>query len=210
MFRKFRQFGVIPVVTAEKADTTLRLCEALLKGNLPVLEITFRTREAENSIRAVAERFPEIMLGAGTILTVDQLRRAFDAGAGFAVAPGCSDAILEAASKDALPFAPGVCTPSDVERALAMEYTNLKFFPAEATGGVRMLKALSGPYGHLELSFCPTGGINAENMLDYLALPQVACVGGSWIAGRGLATQEKWDEITERARQAVERAGRMA
>lgn len=206
MFEKLRQLGVVPVVAVDTPDHGLRLCEALLEGGLPVAEITFRTDAAEATIRAAASAFPDIVLGAGTVLTVDQLKRAMDAGAKFAVAPGCNPKVVATAVDADFPFAPGVCTPSDVERAVELGVRTLKFFPAEASGGTTMLKALIGPYGHLDLEFCPTGGIKTSNMLDYLELPQVAFVGGTWIAKKDLISGEAWDEITANAQDAVARA----
>jgi 2-dehydro-3-deoxyphosphogluconate aldolase / (4S)-4-hydroxy-2-oxoglutarate aldolase len=173
-----------------------------------VAEITFRTAAAEATIRAAATRFPEMILGAGTVLTVDQLKRAAAAGARFAVAPGTNATVVEAAVAMGLPFAPGVCTPSDIERALGCGVTQLKFFPAEAAGGVKMLKALIGPYAHLGVEFCPTGGIDEANMGSYLALPQVAVVGGTWIARKELMAAGQWSAIADIARQAVTKAAR--
>lgn len=205
MFEKLRRYGIIPVVAVESPDLGLRLCETLLEAGLPVAEITFRTPAARATIEAVAKRFPEMMLGAGTILTLDQLQQAMDTGAGFGVAPGCNPDIIKAAVAQNWPFAPGFCTPSDIERALSCGARVLKFFPAEAFGGIAMLKALMGPYGHLDLSFCPTGGINANNMAEYLALPKVPVVGGTWIAKKDLIAAGKWDVIAENAKDAVAR-----
>jgi 2-dehydro-3-deoxyphosphogluconate aldolase/(4S)-4-hydroxy-2-oxoglutarate aldolase len=210
MFRKLKQYGVIPMVVVDSPDNGLRLCEALIAGGLPVAEITFRTEAAEAAIAAIAKRFPEILLGAGTVLTVEQLQRAMDAGAGFAVSPGCNPTVVREAVKHTFPFAPGVCTPTDIECALELGCRVLKFFPAEAVGGVKCLRALSGPYGHLGVEFCPTGGINADNMTAYLSLPAVAFVGGSWIAKKDSIRTGDWDEITRTARAAVERAHAVA
>jgi len=208
MFKQLRSYGVVPVAAVESPEQGLRLCEALCAGGLPVAEITFRTAAAAATLRAAATRFPEMILGAGTVLTVDQLQRAVAAGARFAVAPGTNPVVVEAALGLGLPFAPGVCTPSDIERAMASGATTLKFFPAEAAGGVRMLKALLGPYGHLGLEFCPTGGIEEGNMGSYLALPQVACVGGTWIARKEVMAAGQWQVVTETARQALAKARR--
>lgn len=208
MFDNLRQYGVVPVVAVDTPDHGLRLCEALMEAGLPVAEITFRTDAAEATIKAAATRFPDIMLGAGTVLDVDQLKRAADAGARFAVAPGCNPVVVAASREMDFPFSPGVCTPSDVERALSYGVTDLKFFPAEAAGGIKMLKALIGPYGHRGLQFCPTGGINAQNMTEYLAIPQVAFVGGSWVAKKDRIAAGDWDGITATAREAVEIARR--
>jgi len=203
MFGKLREYRIVPVVAVDSAEEGLRLCEALMAGGLPVAEVTFRTGAAAATIREVAKRFPEMLLGAGTVLTVDQVKRAADAGAKFAVAPGCNPTIVAAAKAAGLPFAPGVCTPSDIERALECGCKLMKFFPAEAAGGVPMLKALIGPYGHLGVSFCPTGGINTENLKSYLALPQVAFVGGTWIAKKNLIAAGDWAGITRLAAEAL-------
>jgi 2-dehydro-3-deoxyphosphogluconate aldolase/(4S)-4-hydroxy-2-oxoglutarate aldolase len=208
MFKQLRRYGVVPVVAVDTPEQGLRLCAALCEAGLPVAEITFRTAAAEATIRAATTRFPEMILGAGTVLTVDQLQRAAAAGARFAVAPGTNPTVVEAAVAMGLPFAPGVCTPSDIERALACGVTLLKFFPAEAAGGVTMLQALIGPYGHLGVEFCPTGGITEANMGSYLALPQVAVVGGTWIARKELLAAGQWSVITDLARQALAKAVR--
>lgn len=208
MFDRLRSYGVVPVVAVDSPDEGLRLCEALLAGGLPVAEITFRTAAAEATIREAAKRFPEMILGAGTILTAEQMRKAVDAGARFAVAPGCNPTTIAAARECAMPFAPGVCTPSDVERAVEMGCSLLKFFPAEAAGGVAMLKALLGPYGHLGISFCPTGGVTTGNLAEYLAIPQVAFVGGTWVAKKELIKAGRWDDIAAVAAAAVAAAKR--
>lgn len=208
MFDSLRSYGVVPVVAVDSPDEGLRLCEALIAGGLPVAEITFRTAAAEATIRAAAKRFPEMILGAGTVLTAEQMRKAADAGAKFAVAPGCNPTTIAAARECGMPFAPGVCTPSDVERAVEMGCSLLKFFPAEAAGGVPMLKALLGPYGHLGISFCPTGGVTTSNLAEYLALPQVAFVGGTWVAKKELIKAGCWDDITALAAAALAAAKR--
>lgn len=199
MFHALRETGVVPVVTVADPEQGLRLCEALLAGNLPVAEFTFRTAAAEPAIRAAARRFPELVLGAGTVLTPEQVQRARDAGAAFAVAPGCNPAVVETARNIGLPFAPGVCTPSEVEQALQLDARVLKFFPAEQIGGVPVLKAMSAPYAHLGLLFCPTGGIDADNVRSYLELAQVAFAGGTWIAPKTLIREGQWAEISRRA-----------
>ena len=208
MFDRLRSYGVVPVVAVDSPDEGLRLCEALIAGGLPVAEITFRTAAAEATIREAAKRFPEMILGAGTILTAEQMRKAVDAGARFAVAPGCNPTTIAAARECGMPFAPGVCTPSDVERAVEMGCSLLKFFPTEAAGGVAMLKALLGPYGHLGISFCPTGGVTTGNLAEYLAIPQVAFVGGTWVAKKELIKAGRWDDIAAVAAAAVAAAKR--
>ncbi len=200
---ELRRYGVVPAVAVDTPDDGMRLCEALMAGGLPVAEITFRTDAAEATIRQASERFPAMILGAGTVLTADQLQRATDAGARFAVAPGCNPEIIGKAAAIGLPFAPGVCTPSDVDRAVALGSTLLKFFPAEVMGGVSMLKALIGPYGHLGLEFCPTGGVTQANMMSYLALPQVPFVAGTWLTKKTIVAAGQWGRITELAKEAV-------
>ncbi|MBR4676015.1 MAG: bifunctional 4-hydroxy-2-oxoglutarate aldolase/2-dehydro-3-deoxy-phosphogluconate aldolase [Victivallales bacterium] len=203
MLEKLRKHGVVPVIAVDTPEDGLKLCEALLKGGLPVAEITFRTAAAAETIKAASTHFPELILGAGTVLTTDQLKQAVDAGAKFAVAPGCNPRIIEAAQKAGLFFAPGICTPSDIERALELGCKLLKFFPAEASGGVKMLKALIGPYGHTGVQFCPTGGVTTQNLADYLALPQVAFAGGTWIAAKDAIKAKDWAKIEQIAREAV-------
>lgn len=197
------QYGVVPVIAVNSSDDGLWLCEALMRGGLPVAEITFRTAAAAETIRAATKRFPELILGAGTVLTPEQMQQAADAGASFAVAPGCNTRVINAALKAGILFAPGVCTPSDVERAVEAGCSLLKFFPAEASGGIKMLKALIGPYGHLGITFCPTGGIKPENLPDYLAIPQVAFAGGTWLAPKDAVKARDWKRITTLAREAV-------
>jgi 2-dehydro-3-deoxyphosphogluconate aldolase/(4S)-4-hydroxy-2-oxoglutarate aldolase len=204
VFAKLRSFGVVPVVAVDSVDQGMRLCEALMEGGLPVAEITFRTKAAEEVIRRAIHDFPGMILGAGTILTIENLHRAFEAGASFGVAPGCNPAIIEEAKRIQFPFAPGVCTPTDVELAMRHGARTLKFFPAEACGGLDMLRALIGPYGHTGIEFCPTGGVNAGNMLRYLALPEVAFVGGTWLAKRDLMLDGNWHRITQLTRNAVQ------
>ena len=203
MLEKLRKHGVVPVIAVDTPEDGLKLCEALLKGGLPVAEITFRTAAAAETIKAASTHFPELILGAGTVLTTDQLKQAVDAGAKFAVAPGCNPRIIEAAQQAGLFFAPGICTPSDIERALELGCKLLKFFPAEASGGVKMLKALIGPYGHTGVQFCPTGGVTTQNLADYLALPQVAFAGGTWIATKDAIKAKDWAKIEQAARDAV-------
>lgn len=194
---------VVPVIVIDKVEDALPLAEALLKGGLPVMEITFRTPAAEGAVREVAKRFPEILLGAGTILTRDQLERAQAAGATFAVAPGLNARVITRANELGMPFVPGVMTPSEVELALELGCKILKFFPAESAGGVKMLQALAGPYAHTGVKFIPLGGISPVNAPAYLSLPIVGAIGGSWIAEKALIAAHQWSEITARAATAL-------
>lgn len=200
---KLREHRLVPVAIVENVDDGLRLAEALLNANLPVIEITFRTKAASEVIAAVAREYPDIVLGAGTLLNTTDLDRAFDAGARFGVSPGCNPSVIRQALRRGMPFFPGVASPSDIERGLELGLRTFKFFPAEAAGGVTMLKALIAPYRHLGVQFCPTGGITEANCTDYLALPEVACVGGSWMASSTDINDHNWDAITTAAQNAL-------
>jgi 2-dehydro-3-deoxyphosphogluconate aldolase/(4S)-4-hydroxy-2-oxoglutarate aldolase len=187
---------LICVAVIDKPETAVPLAEALLAGGMNVIEVTFRTASAADSISRIRQAVPEACVGAGTVLTAYQAAQAADAGAQFLVAPGLDDLVLQAASARQLPYIPGVVTPTEVVRALQLKCHLLKFFPAEASGGVPMLKALAGPFAHTGVQFVPTGGITAASLSSYLALPQVAAVGGSWMAERDLVAQGAWPKIT--------------
>lgn len=197
---------IVPVVVLDCAKDAEPLAEALLAGGLDIMEITFRTDAAEESMKRIARAFPEILLGAGTVLNGDQAKHAKDAGAVFGLAPGLNPQTIEAANEVGLEFSPGVMTPSEIEQALHLDCKLLKFFPAEAAGGVKMLKSLSGPYAHTGVKFTPTGGITSNNLQDYLKLPVVAAIGGSWMVGKDLIASGRWDEITKLTKQALELA----
>jgi 2-dehydro-3-deoxyphosphogluconate aldolase/(4S)-4-hydroxy-2-oxoglutarate aldolase len=197
------QLRIVPVIAIDDASKALDLADALIAGNLPVAEITFRTEAGQAAIKAIAKHRPQVMLGAGTILTVDQLRWAHDAGATFGVAPGLNLAVAREAIKLGFAFCPGVMTPSEIETAMDLGLTTLKFFPAEVAGGVKMLKALAGPYGHTGVKFVPTGGINAANFQSYLALDCVLAVGGSWVAEREAIARGNWAGIKAKCSEAL-------
>ncbi len=201
IYRRIGSRGVIPIIAIDSVDAALPLADALLEGGLPVAEITFRTEAAAAVITKLSSERPELMLGAGTILTVDNLKRARDCGAAFGVAPGLNPDVVREALAIGFPFAPGVMTPSDVEAALATGLKVLKFFPAEVAGGVKMLKALAGPYGHTGVQFLPTGGVGAANFHDYLALDTVLAVGGSWVARRDAIAAGDWTTVAANCRQ---------
>jgi len=194
---------IVPVVVLDQAESAEPLAEALLAGGLDIMEITFRTAAAEESIRRIAARFPEILLGAGTLLDDAQVQRAKDAGAVFGLAPGLNPRTVAKAAEVGLRFAPGVMTPGEVEQALALGCQLLKFFPAEAAGGTAMLKSLAGPYGHTGVKFIPTGGITSDNLQNYLKLPVVAAIGGSWMVDKQLVNEGRWEEITRLTREAL-------
>lgn len=195
---------VVPVVALDRAEDAVPMCEALQAGGLPVAEITFRTEAAPEAIRLAREAFPNFLIGAGTVTRIEELEQAQSVGAQFAVAPGVNPIILQRAQEIGLDFFPGVCTPSDVEAALQCGVNFLKFFPAEAAGGLKMLGALYGPYAHRVEGFMPTGGVNTDNLKDYLAHPAVTCVGGTWIVPKNLLAEQNWSEIERLAREAVE------
>lgn len=196
--------GVVPVIAIEKVEDALPLADALLQGGLPIVEITFRTAAAAEVIRRIAQERPQLVVGAGTVLTPANLEAAKASGAAFAVAPGLNPQIVKQAQQMGLPFVPGVATPSDIEQGLALGCKLLKFFPAEALGGVPMIEALSAPYKHTGVRFMPTGGVNTGNLEAYLKLDTVAAVGGTWIAKKDDLTAGKWDDIRQRCKAALE------
>lgn len=203
MLDRISRRRIVPVVVLDREEDAEPLAKALLDGGLDIMEITFRTAAAEGSIRRIAKAFPEILLGAGTLLERDQIFRAKDAGAVFGLAPGLNPANVAAANAAGIEFAPGVMTPSEVEQAMALGCKLLKFFPAETAGGVGMLKALSGPYAHTGVKFIPTGGVGSNNLTDYLKLPVVAAIGGSWMVDRALVAAGRWSEITRLTEEAL-------
>lgn len=191
-------FRVIPVLVLQDVESGLRMCEALCRNGLPVAEITFRTQAAAAIIAGACKRFPEMAIGAGTVLNTTDLQRAIDAGARFAVAPGFNPTVVKAALAQNFAFAPGICTPGEIEQAYELGCRFFKFFPAEAAGGVNFLKAIAAPYKHLGLKFMPTGGVTAANARDYLALPEIAAVGGTWL-GKDIPDWEKVEQTIREA-----------
>jgi len=195
---------IVPVVAIESVDSAVPLADALAEGGLPVAEITFRTEAAAEVMEKLRKERPDVMVGAGTILTVEDLRRAKDSGAVFGVAPGLNPAVVEEALKLGFPFAPGVMTPSDVEAGLGFGLKVLKLFPAGAAGGTSYLKSLAAPYAHTGVKFIPTGGVNRDNLGDYLGMATVLAVGGTWIAKKDAIAGGDWDTIKANARAANE------
>lgn len=191
---------VIPVVVIEELPQAVPLAKALVTGGMRVLEVTLRTPVALEAVRAIAREVPEAIVGVGTITRPKDFGEARAAGARFGVSPGATPALLDAAQASGLPLLPGVMTPSDVIAARAAGYRELKLFPAQQAGGIGMLKALAGPFP--DVTFCPTGGVTAQSAPDYLALSNVACVGGSWLAPRAAIAAGDWDTIITLARQA--------
>ena len=189
---------VIPVLIIEEADHAVAIAEALVGGGLPVIEVTLRTAQALDAIRAMKE-VPGAIVGAGTVITPEQYQQALDAGAEFAVSPGLTRTLAREVASGPVPFLPGVANAGDIMRALEFGFTRLKFFPATAAGGPPVLKSLSSVFG--QVRFCPTGGITAATAPEWLSIPSVLCVGGSWVVPPG--TETNTSAISERARQAA-------
>ena len=200
----FLQQRLICVAVIDKSEDAVPLTAALLAGGLNAIEVTFRTAGAADAIARIRQALPEAIVGAGTLLTADQVKQAIDAGAQFGVSPGMSEAVSKAAHENKFPLFPGVITPTEIMRALELGWKHLKFFPAETFGGVNALKALIGPFGHTGVKFIPTGGITATTLPNYLAIPQVAAIGGSWMAERKLVTDKAWDKITALTAEAMQ------
>ena len=196
-------YGIVPVVVLQDAAKAEPLAKALCKGGLACAEVTFRTDAAEESIRIMSEKFPEMLVGAGTVLTTEQADRAVKAGAKFIVSPGLNPEVVKWCQAHEVPVIPGIVTPTEMEQAIGLGLTMVKFFPAEAAGGVKMIKALSAPYGNVR--FMPTGGISLANMEDYLSFPKVFACGGSWMVKKDLIQAGAFDRITELCRQAVQK-----
>ena len=201
MMKKLQKLGIVPVVVLNDANDALPLAERLVKGGLPCAEVTFRTAAAEESIRQMAKAYPDMIIGAGTVLTCEQADRAIDAGAKFIVSPGFNPKVTEYVLKRGVPMTPGVCTPTEIEAALQFDLDVLKFFPAEPSGGLKMIKALCAPY--VGLNFMPTGGINADNVRDYLKYDRIVACGGSWMVSSSLVKEGKFDEIENMVREAA-------
>ncbi len=193
---------VIPVMVINKLEHAVPLANALVEGGLKVLEITLRTAVAVDAIKKIKAEVPEAIVGAGTIINQDTLKQAIDAGSEFLVSPGVTDSLIDSVLKTGVPILPGVISPSEVMRLMEKGITAMKFFPAEAAGGVPMLKSIGGPLP--QVTFCPTGGVSPKNAVEYLALKNVACVGGSWMAPADLVDTEEWEEISRRAKEAAD------
>ena len=208
MFDELTKRPIIPVIVIDDAKDAVPLAEALLAGGVDVIEITFRTAAAAEAITAIAKAVPKMLLGAGTVVTPDQAKRALDAGVAFGLAPGLNPKTVETFQKANTLFVPGVMTPSEIEQGLSMGCKLLKFFPAEQAGGAGFIKALAGPYASSGVKFCPTGGVTLDNMNDYLSLPIVAAVGGSWLATSKQIAAKEWSTITRQAKEALAKVKR--
>lgn len=202
VLQKMGQIGIIPVVVLNDVKDAKPLAKALLDGGLPCAEVTFRTEAAEESIRVMAEEYPQLLVGAGTVLTTEQVDRAVAAGAKFIVSPGLNPKVVRYCLDKGVPVTPGVVTPGEIEKALELGLDVVKFFPAEPSGGLPMIKAMAAAY--TKLKFMPTGGINAENVVDYLKSDKILACGGSWMVKGDMIAAGEFDKITELCREAAE------
>lgn len=193
--------GIVPVIAISDVEKAVPLAKALKKGGIPCAEVTFRTAEGEESIRRIAKEVPDVLVGAGTVLTTEQVDRAIDAGASFIVSPGLNPKVVEHCIQKNIPVTPGCATPSDMERAIELGLEAVKFFPAQQSGGIDFIKAVSAPYP--KLRFMPTGGVSAANINSYLAFDKVVACGGSWMVKKELLEEGRFDEITALCQEAV-------
>lgn len=201
VLEKIQKIGIVPVVVLDDAKDAAPLAKALCDGGLPCAEVTFRTNAAEESIRIMTEEFPQMVVGAGTVLTIDQVNRAFYAGAKFIVSPGLNPKVVQYCMDKNIPVTPGTSNPSDIEQAIELGLDVVKFFPAEAAGGLKMIQSMAAPYTNIK--FMPTGGINAKNINDYLTFEKVLACGGSWMVNKDLIKAGEFDKIEELTREAV-------
>ena len=201
MLKQLSLAGLVPVIKVKRAEDAVPLCTALKNGGLPVAEITFRTEAAEEAIRLVHAALPDVLLGAGTVLTCEQADRAWAAGAGYIVSPGLNPEVVRQCVEKGYPVLPGCANPSDIEAALSLGLNTVKFFPAEALGGLKLIKAMAAPYGNVK--FVPTGGINEKNLPEYLAFPKIAACGGSWMVPEDAVEAKDWARIEKLAQDAV-------
>jgi 2-dehydro-3-deoxyphosphogluconate aldolase/(4S)-4-hydroxy-2-oxoglutarate aldolase len=201
---KIRHAGIIAVLEINDEESAIPLAESLLEGGVRAMELTLRTPAAMRSLITIKEHIPEMLAGVGTVLTIEQLVAIKKAGAVFGVAPGLNPGVVAAALQNDLPFAPGVATPSDIERAIELGCKIMKFFPAEPSGGLSYLKSMAGPYNHLGLQYIPLGGLNLQNAQSYLESPLILAIGGSWIAKRDIIDKKEWKVITRNARSAMD------
>jgi 2-dehydro-3-deoxyphosphogluconate aldolase/(4S)-4-hydroxy-2-oxoglutarate aldolase len=201
VLEKIAQVGIVPVVKLDSPDQAVPLGKALMAGGIPVAEVTFRTDAAEESIKKLSAELPDLFVGAGTVTTIDHVKRAVGAGAKFIVSPGFNPSVVKYCVDNGIAVTPGVNNPSQIEQGLELGLSVLKFFPAEQSGGLEMLKAFAGPYRSVK--YIPTGGVNAKNMTDYLSFGKVWAIGGSWMVKPELISAGKYDEVTRLCREAV-------
>lgn len=202
VIQRIYEIGIVPVIAIDDAEKAVPLAKALVRGGLPAAEVTFRTAAAEEAIRRIVAEVPEMLVGAGTVLTKEQADRAIDAGVKFIVSPGFNPEITKYVIDKGMLMMPGTATPGEMEQAMAMGLNVVKFFPAEQNGGVAKLKAVAGPYANLR--WMPTGGVNEKNLMDYLSFKKIVACGGTWMVKKDLIEAENWDEIERLTRQAVQ------
>lgn len=201
MYDQIFSNGIVPVIAIKDANKAVPLAKALIEGGIPCAEVTFRTAAAEDAIRNITEAFPDMLVGAGTVLTTEQVDRAIGAGAKFIVSPGLNPKVVKYCVDKGVTVIPGCSNPSDIEAAMELGLSVVKFFPAEAAGGLKMMKAMSAPYGNIK--FMPTGGINEKNLNDYLAFDKVIACGGSFMVTADLIDNDQFDKIREMSAEAV-------
>lgn len=202
MMQQLSKIGIVPVIALDDAADAVPVAKALIEGGLPCAEVTFRTAAAADVIKAMSENFPEMLVGAGTVLTCEQVDRAVAAGAKFIVSPGLNPTTVKHCQEIGVPVCPGTANPSDIELALSLGLKNVKFFPAEAAGGLKYIKSIAAPYG--DVKFMPTGGVNEKNLLDYLAFNKILCCGGSWMVPKDAVVAKDWDRIRDLTASAVQ------
>lgn len=208
ILERLEKSGVVAGFSLDQVEHAVPLARALLAGGIDAIELTLRTSVGMDAVKAICSEVPEMLVGVGTILTPETAREVKEAGADFGVSPGLNPEVVRAAQEAGLPFAPGICTPSDVEAAITLGCRFVKFFPAEASGGLKYLQSMAAPYKHLGIRYFPLGGLNADNMNDYLADDIVPAVGGSWIVKKDLVMKEDWDGITASAAEVLDRINR--
>ena len=201
LIKKIDDAGIIAVLIIDEVKNAIPLAKALIEGGVAAIELTLRTPSALDAAKIIKKEFPEVTLGFGTVLNVDQVKAVVDVGADFAVSPGCNPKIIVEAYKQGLSFAPGVMTPSDIEVAIQEGCRILKFFPAETSGGLKHLESMSAPYNYLDLKFIPLGGCNMKNAADYLRSDLITAIGGSWVAKRNLIQSKDWKSIKSNAKE---------
>ncbi len=199
---RFYKIGVIPVIALDDAKDAAPIGDALMKGGLPAAEVTFRTAAAVDTIKTLKKEFPDMLVGAGTVLTTEQADRAIDAGAEFIVAPGLNPKVVKHVLDKGYPMSPGIATATEIEAALDLGLTFVKFFPAEANGGLPMIKALAGPYTNVK--YMPTGGVSAKNLAEYLAYDKIVCCGGTWMVKKDLVAAGNFAEIEKMSKEAAD------
>ena len=201
ILKKIGALGVVPVVAIQDAKDAKPLADVLVNGGLPCAEVTFRTAAAVDAIKAMADAYPEMLLGAGTVITVEQAEKAIQCGAKYIISPGLDKDVVKYCQAQDVPVTPGIITPTELQKALKLGLEVVKFFPAEAAGGVKYLKALGGPFP--QVKFIPTGGVSTANLTDYLVLPQVVACGGSWLVKKNMIAAGEFDKIEQLAREAI-------